>query len=50
MGGSNMPTVSSQKTICEDMAFGAYEEAYAYRLVQRFLSKRRKWVGIVSLR
>jgi hypothetical protein len=24
--------------------------ADAYRLVQRFLSKRRKWVGIVSLR
>ena len=45
MGGSNVPTLSSQKAICENMTLGAYEETDAYRFVQRFLSKRRKRVG-----
>jgi hypothetical protein len=37
MGGNNIPTVSSQKAICENMTLGAYEETDAYRLVQRFM-------------
>ena len=41
-----MPTLSSHKTICENMTFGANEETGANRPAQRFLSKRSKRVGI----
>ena len=40
MGGSDIPTLSNHKTICENMTLGAYEKTDAYKLVQRFMRKR----------